>query len=45
MARVVRIQEPSEHRVCGAGIEFTRLSEGSKTFLETYIEASEGGQL
>jgi hypothetical protein len=45
MARIVRIQEPSEHNVRGAGIEFTSLSEGAKTFLESYIEASESGHL
>ena len=42
MARVVRIQEPSWHHVGGAGIEFIRPSEGTKTFLESYIEWSEG---
>ncbi len=44
-ARVVRIQEPPEHDVRGAGIEFTRLSEGAKTFLESYIESSAGEHL
>jgi hypothetical protein len=45
MARVVRTQEASARCACGAGIEFMRLSDGAKTFLESYIEVSEGGQL
>jgi hypothetical protein len=45
MARVVRTQEASARSVCGAGIEFMRLSDGAKTFLESYIEVSEGGPL
>jgi hypothetical protein len=44
-ARAVRIQEPSESQVSGVGIEFVRLSEGARAFLESYIEASEGGHL
>jgi hypothetical protein len=45
MARVVRTQEASARSACGAGIEFMRLSDGAKTFLESYIEVSEGGPL
>ncbi len=45
MARVARIQEPSWQHVGGAGIEFTRVSQGAQAFLESYIEASEGEYL